>query len=155
MLTDFYNYVYCKGVPDSWNTLHILSLHKKGDKNCVDNYRGLSLMGVFAKLFALMINNKLTMHATANKLRANTQAGFRRNYRTDDNCVLLKSVIERAKCRGEKLMLLFIDLKKAYDSIDRSLLWSVLTEVLQLPEELSRSLKMLYTNLRAKIKEDW
>ena len=47
-------------MPDAWNCLDIMSLHKKGDRHNPSNYRGLSIMNVFAKLYSTCINMKLT-----------------------------------------------------------------------------------------------
>ena len=50
-------------MPDGWNTLAVTSLFKKGDVNNPNNYRGLSVMHVFAKLFSVCLNNKLSNEA--------------------------------------------------------------------------------------------
>ena len=42
-----------------WNVLSLSSLHKKGSKHVADNYRGLSVMNVFAKLYATCITERL------------------------------------------------------------------------------------------------
>lgn len=46
-------------MPVEWNTLSIISLHKKGSTTDPNNYRGLSIMNVFPKLFSLILHNKL------------------------------------------------------------------------------------------------
>lgn len=72
------------GLPSGWNTLDIISLHKKGSTSDPNNYRGLSIMHAFAKLFASCLNIKLTDIAEKTGLRADIQAGFRSKHRTDD-----------------------------------------------------------------------
>jgi hypothetical protein len=42
-----------------WNILHLSSIYKKGDHTCPDNYRGIAVMNVFAKLYSTCINAKL------------------------------------------------------------------------------------------------
>jgi hypothetical protein len=49
---------------------------------------------------------------------------------------LLQLVIERAHLVKEPLFLLFVDLEKAYDSIDRGRLWGVLVDELEVPPPL-------------------
>ncbi|KAI3430912.1 hypothetical protein D9Q98_009321 [Chlorella vulgaris] len=59
-------------------------------------------------------------------LRARGQAGFRQGYRTVDNCFILRALAERARSRGVKLYLCAVDFEKAFDSVDRPLLWAAL-----------------------------
>jgi hypothetical protein len=46
-------------MPDEWNLLQIISLHKKGSVLDPNNYRGLSIMNVFPKLYSILVNTKL------------------------------------------------------------------------------------------------
>ena len=49
---------------------------------------------------------------------------------------------------------MFIDLKKAYDSIDRDCLWKNFCDNLGLPVDIVKALKLMYCNLKVKLKED-
>ena len=64
----------------------------------------------------------------------------------------MKTVIQRAIARKEPLFAMFIDLQKAYDSIPRNKLWTVLIDELHLDEPLVKALKLLYVNLKADVK---
>ena len=55
-VTMLFNHLARMGLPDCWNTLHITSLHKKGDLQNVNNYRGLAVSIVMAKLYASALN---------------------------------------------------------------------------------------------------
>lgn len=57
-------------MPRDWNTLDIISLYKKGPRTDPNNYRGLSIMHVFAKLFATCLNAKLTDSVNEHDLHA-------------------------------------------------------------------------------------
>jgi hypothetical protein len=59
-------------MPKDWNVLSITSLHKKGSTTDPNNFRGLSVMHVFAKLYATCLNAKLTEVSNEKKLRAST-----------------------------------------------------------------------------------
>ena len=45
--------------PSSWAEGHVVPLHKKGDVNNVNNYRGITLLSVLGKLFSRLLNNRL------------------------------------------------------------------------------------------------
>ncbi len=70
LLCLLFNKILIYGMPSSWNVLEITSLHKKGDVENPNNFRGLSVMHVFAKLFSTCVNNKLTEVANEKGLRA-------------------------------------------------------------------------------------
>ena len=142
-----FNVIANKGMPASWNVLDITSLYKKGDKSQSNSYRGLSAMHVFSKLYATCVNAKLTRFSEEQSLRSEVQAGFRANHRVDDNCVILKTLVQRAKDHKEELWACFIDLQKAYDSIQRDKLWAVLLNELKIDPDLVCCLKSLYVDL--------
>lgn len=60
-----------QGLPSTWTSLHLTSLFKnKGDRTIPSNYRGLSVMNCFAKLYSTCITNRLNTLATERDLRA-------------------------------------------------------------------------------------
>jgi hypothetical protein len=77
------------------------------------------------------------MVAEAGGFRAATQAGFRKGSRIEDNVLMLLTTIQRAVKLGTPAFLMFVDLSKAYDTVDRGLLWKTLLEELHLdPHEV-------------------
>jgi hypothetical protein len=117
-----------QGIPPAWNRLRICSLHKKGNPRDPANYRGISLMGVLPKLLAVIILARLEPVVETNRLRASTQAGFRKGARLEDNVMLLMTTVQRATRIGQPILVMFIDLAKAYDMVDRGLLWHIMLE---------------------------
>jgi hypothetical protein len=112
--------------PPEWALGAITAIHKKGDTTNPNNYRGITVGHVLGKLYALVINNRLTTWLEDRGLRAKGQAGFRKGYRTVDNCFILRALAERARARGVKLYLCAVDFEKAFDTVDRQQLWSAL-----------------------------
>ena len=55
----FNKILYLKYFPSSWCNAMLIPIHKKGDPNNVNNYRGISLLNVLSKVFTKIINNKL------------------------------------------------------------------------------------------------
>ena len=76
-------------------------------------------MHPLAKLIMGVYNRRLTALAEERGLRATTQAGFRANYCLEDLVVTLQLLVQGAVINSTPLALAFIDLEKAYDSINR------------------------------------
>ena len=91
-----------------------------------DDYRGIAVGSVLAKLYALMVLARLDAWAESTGKRAHGQAGFRQGRGTPDNCFILRHMIDAAAVRKKPLYCAFIDFSKAYDRVDRALLWRVL-----------------------------
>ena len=114
-------------VPREWLLGAITAIYKgKGDPAEPNNYRGITVGHVLGKLYALVLNLRLSAWAEAKGKRARGQAGFRRGFRTTDNCFILRALVERARAQGVKLYICAVDLEKAFDSVDRQLLWAAL-----------------------------
>lgn len=127
--------------PTAWNKLKLVPLYKlRGDQLDPDNYRALAVGHPMAKLAMAIITRRVNKLAEDNNLRAPTQAGFRAGYTTEDLGLVLQTAIQSANINAEPLGIIFIDLKKAYDSIDRWKLWEVLAEELAIPGDIVKVL---------------
>ncbi len=105
-------------------------IYKNGDPKDPGNYRGITVGPVLAKMFAMILDQRLAVWTEKNKLRAKGQAGFRKDHRTTDNLFIIKTLIDqRTSRRGAKLYCCFVDFKKAFDTVPRSLLWQVLVKL--------------------------
>lgn len=127
VLASLFTAVFRSGCfPAAWALGAITSIHKKGDVTDPNNYRGITVGHVLAKLYAIVINSRLASWLEARGLRAKGQAGFRQGHRTVDNCFIVRAMAERARARGVKLYCCAVDFEKAFDSVDRPLLWAAL-----------------------------
>jgi hypothetical protein len=70
-----------------------------------------------------VINKRLTDSATALNLHAPTQAGFRAHHSTTEQALILQTLISHSVKTKKPLCMAFVDLQRAYDSIDRAKLW--------------------------------
>ena len=59
VLAVLFNRVRHEGTPSVWNSLRLLSLHKKGSLHDPDNYRGLSIMAALPKLYACILMHRV------------------------------------------------------------------------------------------------
>ena len=111
-------------VTNDWKHAIISPLFKgKGARDELDNYRGISILQVIAKLFERILCGQITSHFDHNCLFADQQHGFRTNHSCE---TALHSILDTWKVSvSEKKvnLALFIDFKKAFDLINPRLLF--------------------------------
>ena len=86
-------------------------------------YGGISLLSSIAKVYGSVLNNRLMKYLDKNKFLCEEQNGFRQNRSGLDHIFTLHSIIQNKLNAGTDLFIAFIDLKKAFDSINRDLLF--------------------------------
>ena len=64
--------------PDSWREGIVIPLHKKGDKNDVNNHRGITVLSCFSKLFTTVLNNRVVTFCNSNTCISDAQFGFKK-----------------------------------------------------------------------------
>ena len=123
-ICDIFNKILDSGIfPDQWRDGIIIPIHKKGDKNDVNNYRGVTLLSCFSKLFTSVLNNRITSFCEKHKGISDAQFGFKKGCSTVDAIFSLNTLIEHYINHNKRLYVGFIDLKKCFDSIYRNALW--------------------------------
>ena len=137
--------------PIQWATGLIMPMHKSGEFNDPNNYRGITINSCLSKLFTLLLNERLTHFCDLNATISHNQAGFRRGFRTADQVFTLKTLIDQAFSNGKKLYTCFVDFKKAYDTVWRDGLWYKLLENNISPKFVSL-LKDMYSRLQVCIR---
>ena len=126
-ITALFNVILMSGhFPKSWTEGVIIPIHKKGNKGAVDNYRGITLLSVFGKLFTRVFNNRLTFWAESYGILIEEQGGFREKKSTIDNIFVLHSLINLVTEKGGKVYTAFVDFRKAFFYVNRDCLWSKL-----------------------------
>ena len=114
-------------VPQDWLKGMIVPIYKgKGDKKMADNYRGITILSCFGKLFTSVINHRLSKYADEHSIIGPEQAGFRKGFSTLDHVLSLKLLIDFYLGQKKRLFCAFIDYRKAFDSVDRVNLWKKL-----------------------------
>ena len=76
VFTTFFNLVFNTGIiPDKWSQGMISPIYKnKGDKASPDNYRGITILSCFRKLFTAILNTRLNNYLESMKLLCEEQA---------------------------------------------------------------------------------
>ena len=113
------------GVPQRWKDATIKVLHKKKGWTECGNYRGISLVAHAGKVLLKVIAGRLSDYCERENILPEEQCGFRPQRSTVDMMFVVRRLQELAR-KDTPLYLCFIDLTKAYDSVDRTVLWDVL-----------------------------
>ena len=109
--------------PTKWAENFLKPIFKKGSITDPDDYRGLAIGSVFAKLFSFILLKRLLDYIDIKKLISPEQIGFMKGKSTSDHIFLLRTIVEKVVKRNKKkLYAVFIDFKKAYDTVNRDLL---------------------------------
>lgn len=127
---NLFNLLFDKGIfPSVWLEGIIRPIYKRtGDITNPENYRPITIVSCFAKLFTSVLNSRLNNFVNYNEILQENQAGFRKGYSTNDQIFTLHALIEILKAKKKKLFCTFIDFRKAFDSVWRSGLWQKLLQ---------------------------
>ena len=139
--------------PKEWAKSIIIPIHKKGSKLILDNYRGISLLSVTSKVFTSIVNNRLYTWMEENMKICEEQAGFRRHFSTIDHIFTLYSMVNN-RLHGQKkgkLYVAFIDFKKAFDTVDRKVLWESMKEE-GISTKMIKMIKGIYSIVTATVR---
>ena len=111
-------------VPFQWAKSIIKPIPKSTQlsKNPQD-YRGISLQSTVLKAFCSILGNRLTDFCETHNLLVDEQNGFRKDRNCIDHIFALCGVVEERLNHGNDTFVCFVDLRKAFDSVNRDLLW--------------------------------
>ena len=136
--------------PSEWTSNFLKPIYKKGESVEPDNYRGLAIGSAMAKLHSLILLGRLTEFVKKKDLISANQTGFITC--TSDHIFLLQTIIEKVvKKNKRKLYAVFIDFKKAYDTVDRGKLFRRLQSI-GINGIFLKNIKAMYETISYKIK---
>lgn len=95
----------------------ITPIYKGGDKTNPSNYRPISVISVMAKILEKLINVRLINFFSKYNTLSTSQFGFRQNLSTEDAIIALTSLTVNHVDSGRKCLAVFLDLKKAFDTV--------------------------------------
>ena len=124
----------------------IILIPKKGNLEVCDNWRGIALLDVVGKVLARLVQNRL--REVAEEILPESQCGFRQSRGCTDMIFVVRQCIEKLYEHREKGFLVFIDLKKAYDSVPRAALWLILAKA-GLPNGLITIIRSYHDGMEA------
>ena len=100
-----------------------LVFYKAGPRKLVGNYRGITVLSIFAQLFEILVYNRLTYLNEAFDKVDEFNGGFLMGSRTADNMFILNGLIQRQLAIGKPLYVCFVDFSKAFDLVNRYILF--------------------------------
>lgn len=136
-------------LPNDWTSALIHPLHKKGDISDINNYRGISLIPVTYKILSKALLSRA--EPQLDPQLGEYQGGFRKGRSCAEQILNLKSVLRQVKMAGKKFVVIFVDFKKAYDSVDRPTLIKILQE-LGLDQKTLNLIQQTLNNTTSRVK---
>src|SRR6218665_2541145 len=109
-------------VPVELKIASVTPIFKNGDKQQMTNYRPISVLPYTAKLMEKAIANGLTAYVEKLKLMSPMQFGFRKQHSTEMALIKIQDMITNAIDRKKYSLGIFIDLAKAFDTVDHTIL---------------------------------
>ena len=105
--------------PSIWKKANIIPIHKKGSRQCKNNYRPISLLPIFGKLFEKLIFDVIFEHLCNNDLLTPHHSGFRPGDSTINQLLAITHKIYTAfeEIPSRETRAVFLDLSKAFDRV--------------------------------------
>ncbi|KAH9250631.1 hypothetical protein BASA81_011550 [Batrachochytrium salamandrivorans] len=137
-------------IPRAWLCASIVSIDKKdGDPLNPGDKRGIALINVGLKLVCKVLQMRIERFVETNNLLSYEQAGFRKREECVGQVVSLVDIIQRRQNAGLNTHVLFIDIRKAFDTVPvGALLWRL--QNMGFPRRTLAFLKALYTSSSAR-----
>ena len=147
-----FNTVLRDKYPKAWSVAALVPIPKpKGNPMLHDDHRGIAVGRAIAKLYSTVMNNRFDEWAEGNGHRAHGQFGFREKKGTLDAAFILRHSIEKYAAERKPLYCAFIDFRKAYDSVDRQLLWRSL-QCMGVHGDFLGSLQQMYEDVTMQVR---
>ncbi|KAH9274795.1 hypothetical protein BASA83_003002 [Batrachochytrium salamandrivorans] len=137
-------------IPRAWLCASIVSIDKKyGDPLNPGDKRGIALINVGLKLVCKVLQMRIERFAETKNLLSYEQAGLRKREECVGQVVSLVDIIQRRQNAGLNTHVLFIDIRKAFDTVTvGALLWKL--QNMGFPRRTLAFLKALYTSSSAR-----
>ena len=126
-LTYIYNLTFLTGkIPKSLKTALVTPIFKANESNLFENYRPISVLSCFSKVLEKLMYKRLYNYVETKKILSKHQYGFRRNRSTEHAILELTDKISKAMDEGKYTMGIFLDLSKAFDTVNFEILFKKL-----------------------------
>ena len=115
----FQNILATSTYPNVWKLANVTPIFKKSAKQLIKNYRPISLLPIFGKMFERIIFNNLYSYLDANNLITKNQSGFCPGDSTTNQLLYLVNEIHQAfeDPKSLEVRAVFVDTSKAFDKL--------------------------------------
>ena len=122
-LSQIINESFLTGIfPDKLKIAKVIPIFKKGDASKNSNYRPISLLSVFSKIFEKIMHERLYNFLELHEILFQMQFGFRNGHSTDHALISLSERIKSTIDSNRVGCGIFIDLQKAFDTVNHNIL---------------------------------
>ena len=122
-LTNLINLSIKQGIfPDELKIARVVPIFKSGDKALVSNYCPISVLSFVSKIYEKIMYNYLIDFINDHNILYKYQFGFRKQYSTNHAIISLVEKINSALYNGNFMIGVYLDLKKAFDTVDHKIL---------------------------------
>ncbi len=122
-LTTIFNFsLRCGVFPDMLKSAKIRPIHKAESRKLLTNYRPISILSPISKILERIVFNQLITFLSANNILYKYQFGFRKNHSTELALVEISDLIYKALDSSEFFFSLYLDLSKAFDTVNFDIL---------------------------------
>lgn len=144
VITKAFNTVMEGKIPKSWEESAVKLIPKTENvKVDVKDMRPVVITEISYKIMGGILKDKLYQFVIENKSLREEQAGFTRKKRMEENLLILQLEVERSLRRGSKMYIASLDIRKAFDKINRNELINTL-EMLKVNEEIINVVSAIY-----------
>ncbi len=116
-------------IPKNLNTAIVVPIFKGNSKMDMNNYRPISIISFILKIYEKLIYNRLFSFIKKHRLISDAQFGFMPGSSTEDALINTISFLQRSVCKKKNTMAIFIDLQKAFDSVNHEILLGKLNKL--------------------------
>ena len=122
-LTLIINQAFYDGVfPRELKIAKVIPIYKSGSTMELNNYRPISVLNIFSKVFERLMYDRLTQFLDKYNILYHNQYGFRQYHSTHHALITLVDKITKSLDSGDIVIGVFLDLKKAFDTVDHTIL---------------------------------
>lgn len=116
-------------IPDQFKEGVVIPIYKSGKIDEMNNYRPITLINILSKIFEKCLNQRLKNFLNKYNIISKNQFGFQKNISTEHSLQQLASIIAENFDKNKKTIAIFLDLQKAFDTVQHKELLNILHQI--------------------------